>query len=141
MAFIAYYTERRLSYNCTDGGDTGMRPKKTPEEKKAWAKAYRSTEEHMAKDRERCKRYSEEHREELNAKQREKRATDTEWRAKRKEACRKWYQEHKEEISAKNKANREERTKKHREWAEKNQDKVKAYREEHKEELNKRASE
>lgn len=93
-----------------------MRPKKTPEEKKARRKAYEATEEYKAKNRERCKRYHTEHREELNVKQREKRATDKEWRAKRKEACRKWYQEHKEEISAKNKANREERTKKHREW-------------------------
>lgn len=117
-AHIAYWTERRLSYNCTDGGDTGMRPKKTPEEIKAREKAYKSTEEYKTKNRERCKRYSEEHREELNSKQREKRATDEEWRERRKEACKKWYQKHKEEISAKNKVNREERSKKHRELCE-----------------------
>lgn len=92
-----------------------MRSKKTLEEKKARRKAYEATEEHKAKNRERCKRYSEEHREELNAKRREKLATDEEWRAKHNTACRKWYQEHKEEISAKNKANREALTKKHRE--------------------------
>lgn len=131
VAFIAYYTERRLSYNCTDGGDTGMRPKKTPEEKKAREKAYKSTEEYKAKARERARLYHKEHRDEVNAKQRAKLATNKAHREKCNALSRKYYQEHKEELLEKGRQyyqeHKEEQNAKSKQYAAEHQEELKAY--------------